>query len=238
MGVRAGEIVVTCEHASNRLPAGHELHPELLESHIAYDPGAAPIARRLARRFAAPLYLGRYSRLIVDLNRSIGNRNLIRRVSDGHRIPFNYGLDPAARDARTETYYHPYRNAVTEAVREIIRTRHRCIHLCVHTFTPVLAGTVRGNDIGILFDPRRQPEAAAVRELRLALARGSGLTVWLNRPYSGTADGILPSIRRHHDDDRFIGIELEINQKFTADRRRLRQIADLCAAALESSSSL
>ena len=121
---------------------------------------------------------------------------------------------------------------------EIIGKEARCVHLCIHTFTPVLAGRRRGNDIGILYDPSRRPEAAAARELRDALAAGTGLVVWLNRPYSGTADGILPAIRRQHTGSRFVGIELEVNQRLASDRGRLLRIADAFSVTVEGLEAL
>jgi predicted N-formylglutamate amidohydrolase len=228
----ARQVLVSCEHASNALPEGMEAPAELLELHIAWDPGALVIARRLAELFAAPLHQGKYSRLVVDLNRTVGNSRLVRKVSDGHRIPFNRGIDAAEVRRRIERYYLPYRNAVADDVARIIGRRGRCVHLCIHTFTPRLGERLRGNDVGLLYDPHRQPEAALVRELRGALARRAGLVVWLNRPYQGTADGILPRIREQHAAERYVAIELEVNQKLAGDRRRLEAIAEDFAGCL------
>jgi len=225
-------VLVSCEHASNRLPDEMEAPAELMERHVAWDPGALPIARRLAKEFDAPLHQGEYSRLVVDLNRTVGNSRLIRRVSDGHEIDFNRDLDPDEVERRIERYYRPYREAVFEGVTRIIDEEGRCVHLCIHTFTPVLDGTVRGNDIGLLYDPSREPESAIVRDLREDLTERSGLTVWLNRPYQGTADGILPRVRERHSQDRYVAIELEVNQKFAVDPGRLVEIADDFAASL------
>ncbi|MGD8330256.1 MAG: N-formylglutamate amidohydrolase [Acidobacteriota bacterium] len=219
------QVLVSCEHASNRLPPELEAPAEMLELHIAWDPGALPIARRLARMFDAPLHAGEYSRLVVDLNRTVGNSVLVRRRSDGHPIPFNRGLTEHEKRRRIERYYHPYRNAVAAGVERTIAHHGRCVHLCIHTYTPALAGKVRGNDIGLLYDPRREPEAPLVRELRDALATRTGLVVWLNRPYSGTADGILPRIRERHDAAAYVAIELEVNQRFADDPARLDDIA-------------
>jgi len=225
MSFAARQVLVSCEHASNRLPPGMEAPAQMLELHIAWDPGALPIARRLAGMFDAPLHAAEYSRLVVDLNRTIGNSVLVRRRSDGHRIPFNRGLSAADVEQRVEKYYRPYRDGVSDGVARIIEQEGRCVHLCIHTYTPALAGKVRGNDIGLLYDPYRRPEAPLVHELRDALAARTGLVVWLNRPYSGTADGILPRIREVHDPDAYVAIELEVNQRFAGDARRLRQIA-------------
>ena len=220
------QVLVSCEHASNRLPEGMKASAEMMALHIAWDPGALKIARRLAETFNAPLHAGEYSRLVVDLNRTVGNSVLVRRVSDGHRIPFNHGLRRADVERRIQDYYLPYRTAVSEAVKGIIQDCGRCVHLCIHTYTPQLGDNVRGNDIGLLYDPHRQPEAALVRELREALIERTGLVVWLNRPYQGTADGILPRIREVHDAKVYVGIELEVNQRFTEVPAELDDIAD------------
>ena len=236
MSFSSKQVLVSCEHASNRLPDGMETPNGLLDLHIAWDPGALPIAERLARMFGAPLHAGEYSRLVVDLNRTVGNSRLVRRVSDGHKIPFNQGLDAAQIRHRVEQYYLPYRNAVSEGVSRIIEEQGRCVHLCIHTYTPRLGDRVRGNDIGLLYDPHHQPEASLVRELRNALVDRTGLVVWLNRPYQGTADGILPRIREQHPAERFVGIELEVNQKYADRPRELAEIADAfgeCVAGLD-----
>jgi len=225
MSFSARQILVSCEHASNRLPDGMLAPAGMLDLHIAWDPGALTIAERLARMFGAPLHAGQYSRLVVDLNRTVGNSVLIRRRSDGHRIPFNRGLTPAEAQRRIDAYYLPYRNAVSAGVTRIIEAHGRCVHLCIHTYTPQLAGKVRGNDIGLLYDRHRQPEAMLVHELRGALAERSGLVVWLNRPYSGTADGILPRIRELHDERAYVAIELEVNQRFAEHPEELARIA-------------
>lgn len=225
-------VLVSCEHASNRLPEELEAPDELLERHVAWDPGALVLAERLAAEFDAPLHQGEYSRLVVDLNRTVGNSRLIRRVSDGHRIPFNRGLTAEEVERRIDLYYRPYREAVAEDVAEIIDSEGRCVHLCIHTFTPVLDGNVRRNDIGLLYDPDRRPEAEIVHRLREDLTERTGLTVWLNRPYQGTADGILPRIRERHPEDRYVAIELEVNQKFADDPGRLADIADAFADGL------
>ena len=238
MGDLAGRVLVTCEHASNRLPAGFALRAELLNLHIAWDPGALPVARHIARRFDAELLPGKYSRLVVDLNRTVGNRVLMRQVSDGHKIPFNCRLSASARAERIDEYYRPYREAVVEAAAALISAHGRCVHVSVHTFTPALAGKERGNDIGLLHDPRWGIERAVCAELRDHLDHATDYVTWFNRPYSGTADGILPAMRRLYDPERFIGIELEINQKHAQDSAALRDIAGALADGLAASSSL
>ena len=232
------QILVTCEHASNRLPKGLTLDPRLLDLHIAWDPGALPIAERMAARWKAPLWRGEFSRLVVDLNRSIDNRMLIRRVSDGHRVSFNYGLSAADKQTRIERYYRPYREAVAAAAQQIVARHGRCVHVCVHTFTAELAGNSRANDIGLLHDPSWGIERAVCADIKARFERQTDLVVWYNRPYSGTADGILPAMRAAHSPHRLIGIEIEVNQRHAGDAAALQHIADLLAKALEESPAL
>ncbi len=238
MGTLREQVLVTCEHASKRLPPGYELDRRVCDLHIAWDPGAQTIAERIAERLRAPLWCGEFSRLIVDLNRSIDNRMLIRRVSDGHRVPFNYGLSAADREARIERYYRPYRDGVAAAAEQIIIRHGRCVQVCVHTFTPSLAGKARGNDIGLLHDPDWGIERPVCDEIKSRFERLTDLVVWHNRPYSGTADGILPAMRRASSPERFVGIELEINQKHADNPVLLCRIADLVVDTLEDSAAL
>ena len=232
------QMLVSCEHASNCLPKELTLDRRLLDLHIAWDPGALVIADRIAERWQVPVFRGELSRLVVDLNRSINNRMLIRRVSDGHRIPFNYGLSASDRKTRIDRYYWPYRDGVASAVEQIVLRQGRCVHVCVHTFTPTLAGKKRGNDIGLLHDPNWGVEHAVCAEIKAQFERFTNLVTWYNRPYIGTADGILPAMRRAHSPERFVGIELEVNQRHAGNSPQLHRIADLVVDALQGSAVL
>ena len=70
-------FVLTCDHASNFLPAEFGtlgLAAADLSRHIAWDPGALPVARRMARALDAPLIESRVSRLVIDCNRRLDDR--------------------------------------------------------------------------------------------------------------------------------------------------------------------
>jgi predicted N-formylglutamate amidohydrolase len=57
-GEGRGTAVLLCDHASRRVPSrlgGLGLDPAALSQHIAWDPGAAAVARRLSARLDAPL---------------------------------------------------------------------------------------------------------------------------------------------------------------------------------------
>lgn len=203
--------IVTCEHGGNAVSARHAPlfvdHQDLLAGHRGWDPGALELAERLARRLAAPLYAARTTRLLVDLNRSPGAPDLFSEISRGL---------PAGERARVlAACYFPYRLAVEAAVAAALADeRATVLHLSAHSFTPALDPPARDFDLGILFDPDRPGEAAFARRLRAALAaRAPHLSLRDNQPYLGTADGLTTHLRARFPAARYLGIELEVNQR-------------------------
>lgn len=178
-GGRANVLLV-CDHAANRLPrrlAGLGLTRARMRQHIAWDPGAAGVARGLAARLDAPLILGGYSRLAIDLNRPLESPELIPAQSAGVPIPGNQELSPAARSARIAALFLPYHQAITRWLDAHPDPALWLISL--HSFTPRLAGRWRPWPVGLAHG--RDPRLA--RRLRPGLARQTGLLVGDNQPY-------------------------------------------------------
>lgn len=61
---------------------GLGLSATALASHIAWDPGAVEVARRLAEHLDAPLIASGYSRLVIDCNRPLTSEESITSTSD------------------------------------------------------------------------------------------------------------------------------------------------------------
>jgi predicted N-formylglutamate amidohydrolase len=213
--LRRYELLISCEHGGNRVPARYHAvfagAERALASHRGYDPGALELAREFARRLRAPLVYSQTSRLLIELNRSLGHRQSFS--------AYARRLNPRVRRELVARYYTPYRNAIAARVKRGI-ARGRCVvHLSCHSFTPRLRGVVRTADIGMLFDPRRPGEAALCKEWRQALmTENAGLRVRHNYPYRGAADGLTTDLRRRFGARAYIGIELEVNQKFPKSR--------------------
>ena len=117
----ADRLFVTCEHAGNVVPqeyaplfVGHE---HLLPTHRGWDPGALLLAREMAERFGAPLYYDETTRLLADLNRSVGTPDL---HSEATRH-----LGKAERRRLLETYYFPHRRRVDAALAEAVTMADR-----------------------------------------------------------------------------------------------------------------
>ncbi len=89
----------------------------------------------------------------------------------------------------------------------------RALHISVHSFTPVLRGVRRSADIGLLYDSRRILEKELVKSWLWTLSLESPHRVRRNYPYLGRSDGFTTALRRQFPAARYLGIELEINQR-------------------------
>src|SRR5689334_22388372 len=104
-------LLFVCDHAANALPAAYGtlgLEPALFSTHIAADIGAAEVTRALAAAFGAGAVLGRWSRLLVDLNRGADDPTLVMKLSDGSLIPGNARINDAEIQNRIENFHAPY----------------------------------------------------------------------------------------------------------------------------------
>lgn len=204
-------LVITCEHGGCEVPdlytplfAGHEA---LLQTHRGWDMGALELARQLARSSKAPLFFATTTRLLIDLNRSIGHRQLHSEITRG--LPLAMRRDVAAR------HYHPYRDTVEAQVARLIAAGQRVVHIASHSFTPELNGVVRQADVAWLYDPQRPGEHLLASRWLAALAQHRpDLKLRRNYPYEGKGDGLTSTLRKRHAPDSYIGIELEVNQRF------------------------
>lgn len=224
---RAGlAVIVTCEHAGNRVPArwrdGFDRAGRILDSHRGYDRGALPLARALARRLDAALCFSTVSRLVVDLNRSEGHPAIFSRF-----VPRR----DSVRQLILNTCHRPYRRRVHELVDARLAAGELVLHLSVHSFTPRLAGKTRRADIGLLYDPARSPERALCSAWQRELARQPGVRVRRNYPYRGTSDGLTTHLRRCYSARAYVGIEIELNQRHAA---RVARWAELLETTLRT----
>lgn len=229
-------FLITCEHGGNAIPAPYRpLFREqqaLLDSHWGWDPGALVMARALADAWQAPIVASTTSRLLIDLNRSIGHPQL-------------FSIATRAASAQTlaqiiEQHYRPYRDEVEQLVGQAVSRGDRVIHLSSHSFTPELNGKVRRADVGLLYDPRRRGEVELCGRWKEVLtASAPHLRVRRNYPYAGKDDGLTAHLRRRFAENDYVGIELEINQRiagmagrhWTAVQRELIDSLDKACAA-------
>ena len=210
-GADSDALIITCEHGGNDVPPQYAPlfvdHKALLPTHRGWDPGALELAQQMAAMLHAPLFASTTTRLLIDLNRSIGHRQL---HSEATR-----GLTLASRQGIAKEFYRPHRDAVESEVARQIAVGQRVVHIASHSFTPELGGVVRRADVACLYDPRRAGERCLVSQWLAALGqRRPDLQLRRNYPYEGKGDGLTSLLRKRHAAAVYVGIELEVNQRF------------------------
>ncbi len=203
-------LIFTCEHASYQIPIEYQdvllLEPELLTSHEGWDIGAATVFKAFCENFTAETLQGEYTRLLVDLNRSVQNPEVFSEKSAlFSKQNKTYVMD---------RYYWPYQKSLYNKIAHWIEKSIPVLHISVHSFTPQLKQEVRGNDIGLLLDPTREKEVQFCEAWKAALLLLSPSTIIeMNYPYRGDHDGLTTIMRSHFPAELYLGIELETNQK-------------------------
>ncbi|WP_442581558.1 N-formylglutamate amidohydrolase [Mesorhizobium sp. ASY16-5R] len=190
-----GRIVLACDHASNFVPAEYGtlgLDAEEFQRHIAWDPGALPVAMRMAELLDAPLVFSKISRLVIDCNRPIDAPDLIPEMSETTVVPGNRGLDAQERARRIALAHQPFHTAIDELLARRGRSGLESWLVTVHSFTPVYRGVARPWQIGIIHDEDETIAGPFIGGLRTV----SGLTVGVNEPYS-PADRVYYTLERH-----------------------------------------
>jgi predicted N-formylglutamate amidohydrolase len=186
-------VVLVCDHASNRIPSSLGdlgVSRDDLSTHIAWDIGAAHVARRLSVLLDATLILSGYSRLIVDCNRPPHVASAIPETTGGVPIPGNRGLDESARAARVATFHAPYHRAIGELLDARTREGRTPVLLSIHSFTPELLGQKRPWPIALLYGR----DARLAHRFRDLLREDPSLLVGDNEPYrvSDETDYTIP----------------------------------------------
>lgn len=226
------QLVLSCEHATHHVPESFRGlfrgHAAVLRSHRGWDPGTLALGQALQQQFNAPLLVTTVSRLLVEVNRSEHHPRLFSE--------FTRDLPPPIQQQLLDDYYWPHRQAVEAAVRQRLVGKTRVLHLSLHSFVGNWDGVPRTADIGLLYDPRRGREQAFCRQWQARLqAALPDHRIRRNYPYLGRADGLTTALRRKLS-ERYLGIELEINQNHMQSHSAARR--EIQAAVIGSLANL
>ena len=223
----AGRFVLLCEHASNHIPEtldGLGLDEAAKRSHVAWDPGAAELARAMSDRLDAPLVLARISRLVYDCNRPPHADAAMPARSELYDVPGNANLSEADRKARVCNYYDPFCEVVSDTLD---RAGPDVTLVTIHTFTPVYYHKPRDVEIGILHDSDRR-----LADLMLASASDHGdHLVRRNEPYS-PEDGVTHSLKLHAIRRGLSNVMLEVRNDLVATADDQARMADMLSGWL------
>lgn len=222
--------VLVCEHASNAVPAGFGtlgLDASELSRHIAWDPGALPVAARMAGALDAVLIQSCVSRLVIDCNRPLDAPDLIPAISEATVVPGNAGLSAVDREQRIALSWRPFHAAVEGVIAERLARRLETRLVSIHSFTPVYHGRRRPWQIGIIHDA----DGRLAEPLIDALHCIEGLTVGLNEPYS-PADRVYFTHERHARPRGLACVMIEIRNDEVFDEEGQRRWAEILGGIL------
>jgi len=218
-----GPVLITCEHASQRMPPGWAWPDEdrwLEGTHWAFDLGAREIALELAEAMRIGAVLSRWSRLLVDPNRPEDSPTLFRERAEGRAVHLNTThLHDEERARRIEKLLRPYHAEVDDRVRG---SGARTL-FSVHSFTPEYEGQVRTLEVGVLYDLDEDLPRRLAQHLEDA-----GLRVALNEPYSGK-EGLMYSVDRHARAHGRQSVEIEVRQDLAMDAAFRARLVDRLA---------
>ncbi|MDR0808629.1 MAG: N-formylglutamate amidohydrolase [Gemmobacter sp.] len=233
---RKGDVILVCEHASNTFPAPWGdlgLTAEQRQAHIAWDPGALGVMRRLAARLDAATISAPVSRLIYDCNRAPDTAGAMPARSELHDVPGNTALTPQERWRRCRAVYLPFQTALHSLIVERIALGRRPALITIHSFTPVYFGKRRSVEFGVIHDadPRLAGAIFAEAEAQTSLVCG------LNAPYSA-ADDVTHTLRLQATpyglDNAMLEIRNDLIATAAAEETMTDRLAPVLAAALSS----
>ncbi|MCV2866857.1 N-formylglutamate amidohydrolase [Albidovulum sediminicola] len=230
-----GAFLIVCEHASNHFPEAFGalgLPEAARHAHIAWDPGALALARRLSEALDATLVSAGVSRLVYDLNRPPHAPGAMAAQSEVYEIPGNEGIGPDERLRRTETIYLPFHRALHDTIARRLAQGRRTVMVTVHSFTPVYFGQPRAVELGIIHDA---DPAFAKAVLAEAQAR-TALLCRMNEPYSA-ADGVTHTLRLQATPYGLAHVMLEIRNDLLADDSAVAGVATELAPVLSAALS-
>jgi predicted N-formylglutamate amidohydrolase len=228
-------FVLSCDHAGRLLPkklGDLGVAASELTRHIAWDIGAAGLARALCKRLDAVLIEQTYSRLVIDVNRPPGAPDSIVTLSEHTAIPGNVGLEPAAARQRELEIFQPYHRRIAAEVDARVAAGGPLVLVAVHSFTPRFKNVDREWHAGVLYGRDTRFAHHVLRQLRADPLYKVGD----NEPYAVSDDTDFTVVV--HAERRGIPyVELEIRQDLIADEPGQQEWSERLARALALSFS-
>ncbi|NRD91082.1 N-formylglutamate amidohydrolase [Sphingopyxis sp. BSNA05] len=214
-------MLIVVDHASNHIPDDIDLGipQQYVTDHIAYDPGIAPIARRMTEQGGYLAILSTASRLIVDLNRYPDEEAVIVTQSDGVDIPGNH-LSSEERQARLDRFFTPYHDRVAALIADL----KPALVASLHSFSPVLRTNPqlrRPWDMGIMYNEYDTAPRLALQ----FLGEEEGLIVGDQMPYSGKELNATMNRQCEAIGQPYIGVE--VRQDLIREEAGQRRFADI-----------
>ncbi|MEM7209163.1 MAG: N-formylglutamate amidohydrolase [Pseudomonadota bacterium] len=217
-------LLLVCEHASPNIPKRYQslgVDDEVLSSHVAFDIGAAELAKQLSARLDARLVVGEVSRLVYDCNRPPEAPDAVPEKCEVFEIPGNRNLNPRQLEDRHAQVYLPFESVVRQQLDELGQL---ATFITIHSFTPIYYGKRRDLDFGFLCST---DERLSLRLLQIMRDR-TEYRCAINEPY-GPDDGVAHTLDVHANKRGLLNTMIEVNNDLLRSSDDQIAMADLLA---------
>ena len=213
------QILIIADHASNYIPKEKNklgLPNASLNQHIAFDPGIRELSLDLSNRLKCKLVQGKYSRLLIDLNRDLDDPTVIPEIVDRKIIPGNIGLSKKELRLRVNKIYNKYHNEIDRVIK---REKVKVI-LSLHSFNPIFKNKKRLLEFGILSNEDKNLSSIIIDQLRLQKKN-----VGDNKPYKGNLIG--DSMYRHGLRNKISHALIEVRNDLLSNPIKIKRVSRL-----------
>jgi predicted N-formylglutamate amidohydrolase len=229
-------VVVSCEHASGFVP--EELNnlgvsmDELNSCNYLMDRGAEGAYDFLVAKLGCNGIKARVSRLVIDVNRDLDQKSLIRTSCGPHSFKGNKDITEEEKKDRVEKYYLPYRNKLHDLLLDCEKKHGVCFYFSIHTMENCFEKERREMDFAIIYNKGEK----VAKKLGESLEK-NGHVVTYNNPYTLKTD----IIRVTHDSEvmKFneFAVVVEINDGLVNDPNITESLFDAIKSVAEDYSS-
>ena len=213
------QILIIADHASNYLPKENNklgLTNALLNQHIAFDIGVKELSLDLSNRLKCKVIQGKYSRLLIDLNRDLNDPTVIPEIVDGRIIPGNIGLSKSELRLRVKKIYNKYHHEINRT----IKNKKVKVILSLHSFNPIFKNKRRLLEFGILSNEDKNLSSIIIDQLKL-----QKLNVGDNKPYRGNLIG--DSMYRHGLKNKLPHALIEVRNDLLSNPTKIKRVSRL-----------
>ena len=213
------QILIIADHASNYIPKEYinlGLPDSFLSNHIAFDIGVKELVLDLSNRLKCKVIQGKYSRLLIDLNRDLNDPTVIPEIVDRKIIPGNIELSKSELRLRVIKIYKQYHNEINQ----IIKNEKVKVIFSIHSFNPIFKKKKRFFEFGILSNEDKNLSSIIIDQLKL-----QNLNVGDNRPYKGNLIG--DSMHRHGLGNKLPHALIEVRNDLLSNPTKIKRVSRL-----------
>tara|TARA_B100000902_G_scaffold386947_1_gene430271 strand:+ start:3832 stop:4536 length:705 start_codon:yes stop_codon:yes gene_type:complete len=215
----SNQILIIADHASNYLPKENNklgLTNAFLNQHIAFDIGVKELSLDLSHQLKCNVIQGKYSRLLIDLNRDLDDPTVIPEIVDRKIIPGNIGLSKKELKLRVKKIYNKYHYEIDRTIKnEKVR-----VILSLHSFNPIFKNKKRLLEFGVLSNEDKTLSNIIIDQLKL-----QKLNVGDNKPYKGNLIG--DSMYRHGLRNKLPHALIEVRNDLLSNPTKIKRVSRL-----------